>query len=347
MNNEFKKLSQGDITRYVLEDATGGSTSSSSIASDDSAGFKKGLMVTREGNKKIEPPKPRNFVAKNAKTAGAGAHKDKSKTIPRKEKHKKPFMEDHGDAANKGWGAGSYDTYAGSNHGRGVAEEGDVEQELGMAGSELYSIAKHAKELLALIQQHSDEQGLEAWQQSKITKAADYLNAVLQSIDYDTNGDEQGVAEAGMPSSVVKSKQRYAAMSDKEFHAAHKNKSAEELQAMAWRHGYGKGSNHYVDKHKKGQQGVAEGAKVDRQAKHITASMMKKGKSKKDAESIAWAHIKHPKNESVDPYFESLSQMLERQLEPTMDLDAWVDNFQNADPQKYHQFKNKTPEKKK
>lgn len=48
-----------------------------------------------------------------------------------------------------------------------------------------------------------------------------------------------------------------------------------------------------------------------------------------------------------DAYMESLDQMLERQLEPTMDLDAWNDNFQNADPQKYHQFKNKSPEKKK
>ena len=48
-----------------------------------------------------------------------------------------------------------------------------------------------------------------------------------------------------------------------------------------------------------------------------------------------------------DPYFKSLQTMMERQLEPTMDLDTWVDNFQNADPQKYHQFKNKTPEKKK
>ena len=44
-----------------------------------------------------------------------------------------------------------------------------------------------------------------------------------------------------------------------------------------------------------GESKLAEGAKVDRQAKHITASMMKKGKSKEDAEAIAWAHIKHPK----------------------------------------------------
>ena len=71
---------------------------------------------------------------------------------------------------------------------------------------------------------------------------------------------EPDVAEAGMPSSVVKSKQRYAAMSDKDFHTAHKDKSEDDLKAMAWRHGYGKGSTHYVDKHKKGQQGMAEGS---------------------------------------------------------------------------------------
>ena len=40
---------------------------------------------------------------------------------------------------------------------------------------------------------------------------------------------------------------------------------------------------------------VTEGAKVDRQAAHITKSMMKKGKSREEAEAIAWAHIKHPK----------------------------------------------------
>jgi hypothetical protein len=29
-----------------------------------------------------------------------------------------------------------------------------------------------------------------------------------------------------------------------------------------------------------------------------------------------------------------------------MDLDTWKDNFQKADPNKYRQFKNKTPDKK-
>ena len=47
-------------------------------------------------------------------------------------------------------------------------------------------------------------------------------------------------------------------MTAQEFHAAHQNKSEEELKSMAWRHGYGKGSSHYVAKHKKGQSTMAE-----------------------------------------------------------------------------------------
>ena len=39
----------------------------------------------------------------------------------------------------------------------------------------------------------------------------------------------------------------------------------------------------------KGQQGVSEGAKVDRMVSHIKSSEKKAGKSAKDAESIAWA----------------------------------------------------------
>jgi len=54
---------------------------------------KKGVRAPKRTQKakglEIAASKPRNFVAKNAKTAGAGAHKDKAKTIPRKAKHKK------------------------------------------------------------------------------------------------------------------------------------------------------------------------------------------------------------------------------------------------------------------
>jgi hypothetical protein len=68
----------------------------------------------------------------------------------------------------------------------------------------------------------------------------------------------ESMNEGRMPSSVIKNKQRNASMSDKDFHSAHKDKSEDELKAMAWRHGYGKDSSHYVNKHKKGSQEVAE-----------------------------------------------------------------------------------------
>jgi hypothetical protein len=38
--------------------------------------------------------------------------------------------------------------------------------------------------------------------------------------------------------------------------------------------------------------------------------------------------------------------MLERQLEPEMGLNVWEKNFLNANPYRYHQFQNKTPQKK-
>lgn len=62
--------------------------------------------------------------------------------------------------------------------------------------------------------------------------------------------------DEGMPSSVIKTKQRYAEMSDADFAKAHGNKSEKALQSMAWSHGYGKpgtpGHNHYVNRVKKG-----------------------------------------------------------------------------------------------
>jgi hypothetical protein len=46
------------------------------------------MKINEVTKQKLEPSKPRNFVAKNATTSGAGQHKDKAKTISRKEKHK-------------------------------------------------------------------------------------------------------------------------------------------------------------------------------------------------------------------------------------------------------------------
>jgi len=264
MKHEFKVTRSKEQTVYTLESATGGGTSVNAIASMDS---ELGGIQRRNppgdnilAQEKKETPKPRNFVAKNAKMGGAGQHKDKKKAAKQGDvKHKKPLGEEwsqkykssincshpkgfsqkahcagkkkheestmtmeavcpdcgmcqtHGNVMEikKGqkdangftrcWpGKHAVGTKKGKNGGQvrdcrpneGVAEDHEIQ----MASSELQSIAKNAVHLLDLVRKYSEEQGLDAWQQSKITKAADYLNAVLQSIS-----GEQSNLESGMP----------------------------------------------------------------------------------------------------------------------------------------------------
>jgi hypothetical protein len=59
------------------------------------------------------------------------------------------------------------------------------------------------------------------------------------------------VSESGMPASVLKNKQKLAKMTDAELASHLKGKSDDELKQMAWRHGYGKMSPHYVNRIKK------------------------------------------------------------------------------------------------
>ena len=225
MTNEFKKINSTGETRFVLEFADGGATSSASIASVE--------KPLGELQRRAEPPKPRNFVAKNAKMGGAGQHKDKKKAEKQGDvKHKnKQFSEgevvplgkkhrgDLGDihSCPKCGGelqGGNYmgqrvkvcqpckQVYLSPNSGidqqgnktneQGVAEDHEIQ----MASSELQSIAKNAQALLHMVRKYSEQEGLDAWQQSKITKAADYLNAVLQSV----SGEQNPLEGVGVPS---------------------------------------------------------------------------------------------------------------------------------------------------
>jgi hypothetical protein len=61
----------------------------------------------------------------------------------------------------------------------------DSDHEVQMARADLYNIADKAIKLHALLKTISEEQGLEGWQQAKITKAADYLESVYGSLSYD------------------------------------------------------------------------------------------------------------------------------------------------------------------
>ena len=57
--------------------------------------------------------------------------------------------------------------------------------------------------------------------------------------------EELGVEEGRMPASVIRSKQKYANMTDEEFAELYGDRDEQNLRQMAWRHGYGKMSPHY------------------------------------------------------------------------------------------------------
>ena len=62
---------------------------------------------------------------------------------------------------------------------KSVTEEVDYEGE--MAKSELYRLVKNSQELMQML---DDDTQLEAWVQSKITKAADYISSVSQYLGF-------------------------------------------------------------------------------------------------------------------------------------------------------------------
>jgi len=89
--------------------------------------------------------------------------------------------------------------------------------------------------------------------------------------------------EGGMPASVIKSKQRYANMSDEELADRFKGADEKTLRQMAWRHGYGNMSSHYLDRVKNvmtGKKTATTEAEIseDPQAVGRSLAMLKYGK---------------------------------------------------------------------
>lgn len=78
--------------------------------------------------------------------------------------------------------AGSYDSHP--------------DHEVQMARSELYRAGQAAMALEKMLHHVSEEQGLEGWVQSKITRAADYLESVYHYLDYEMKGSEVDEAVA-------------------------------------------------------------------------------------------------------------------------------------------------------
>ena len=64
------------------------------------------------------------------------------------------------------------------------------DHEVQMARADLYKIAKYAIELHDMMKKVTEAEGIEGWQQAKITKAADYMSSVFHSLDYDLRFNE-------------------------------------------------------------------------------------------------------------------------------------------------------------
>jgi hypothetical protein len=531
MKHEFKVTKSKEQTVYTLESATGGSSSTSGNASVSTAlgGVQRrptDSIFAQEAKK--EEPKPRNFVAKNAKMGGAGKMKDKSKTIPRHEKHKKPVAEEwsqkykssincshpkgfsqkahcagkqkhnesmmtmeatcpdcgmcqthgslneikkgqkdsngftkcwpgkHADGTKKSATTGKQVRNCVPNE--GVAEEEDKidsrfkktewmplldaikilkhygatpekymghdmfpyydregnrkylddiswnadnsknvrvslvnaavrelktqqqdvaeDHEIQMASSELQSIAKNAVHLLDLVRKYSEEQGLDAWQQSKITKAADYLNSVLQSVSGEQNSMEETRNNYHANTTGFGRRPRDDERHDLDTQVDPKETMMYNLTIN------GKplnpepiiGRSNLI---KFGKQQAASGVDLSNAVISPVGNLEERTEVKdKSGKIVSWkddtdwrkseknktgqpkdprgkvtnlsdkARRETEKNVEEDAYMMELAGKIAEKLNPSDPTDVWVQDFQKADPKKYHQFKNKTPQKK-
>ena len=80
-----------------------------------------------------------------------------------------------------------------------LADMAERDHEVQMARADLYKIAKYAIKLHDMLKGVSEAEGIEGWQQSKITKAADYISSVYHALDYDMQFGEGEVTEASKP----------------------------------------------------------------------------------------------------------------------------------------------------
>jgi hypothetical protein len=112
--------------------------------------------------------------------------------------------EDHSTATG-GWGQGAYATASTSSKWNGAGRDDSVhenpdwynDEANSMSTSQLKSLYKHAIKLRRAVKaMQTQGDTLEPWQQAKVTKAADYLDAVFTAVDDDYDmGEDSYMAE--------------------------------------------------------------------------------------------------------------------------------------------------------
>jgi len=75
--------------------------------------------------------------------------------------------------------------------------ESRVDHEVQMAKADLFATAKNAQEIMMLLKDRTEEDGIKGWMQSYITLANDYLNSVAESLQYEMQMHEDQVAAYG------------------------------------------------------------------------------------------------------------------------------------------------------
>lgn len=103
-----------------------------------------------------------------------------------------------------------------------LADMAERDHEVQMARSDLYKIAKYAIKLHEMLKSVSEAEGIEGWQQAKITKAADYISSVFHALDYDTKFEQAPLPES------VKPKRFKPVLSDADY-KSYKGKLAHKL----------------------------------------------------------------------------------------------------------------------
>lgn len=91
-----------------------------------------------------------------------------------------------------------------------LADMAERDHEVQMARADLYKIAKYAIKLHDMLKNVTEAEGLEGWQQAKITKASDYMSSVFHSLDYDQKfGDEDKMDAMAMAQAAKESTDPY------------------------------------------------------------------------------------------------------------------------------------------
>lgn len=83
------------------------------------------------------------------------------------------------------------------NEGLGeLADMAERDHEVQMARAQLYKLAKYSIKLHDMLKGISEAEGIEGWQQAKITKASDYISSVYHSLDYEKNVEDKNQMDA-------------------------------------------------------------------------------------------------------------------------------------------------------